>query len=178
MLTAAQYMLFEGNVMYYIDHYTETHQTACGGVLSDKQCSKIFSELREEDMMLFFREWMKHRQKDEYVAYDVTSISSYSRNITELEWGYNRDKERLPQINLGMYYGEGSKLPLYYRVYPRSISDKAHLKYMLGKNEFINGKKTRFVMDRGFYSAENLKYMAENDYRFVIALPNSLKYCR
>lgn len=178
MLTAAQYMLSEGNVMYYIDNYTETHQTACGGVMSDKQCSKMFSELREEDMMLFFREWMKHRQKDEYVAYDVTSISSYSRSITELEWGYNRDKERLPQINLGMYYGEESKFPLYYKVYPGSISDKAHLKYMLGENEFINGQKTRFVMDRGFYSAENLKYMAENGYRFVIALPNSLKYCR
>jgi transposase len=120
---------------------------------------------------------MKHKKSDEYVAYDVTSVSSYSKNITELEWGYNRDKEKLPQINIGMYFGEETKLPLYYRVYPGSISDKAHLKYMVADNDFINGQKTRFVMDRGFYSADNLRYLTERGYRFVIALPTSLKYC-
>ena len=95
----------------------------------------------------------------------------------KLEWGYNRDKEKLPQINIGMYYGEQTKLPLYYRVYPGSISDKAHLKYMIADNDFINGQKTRFVMDRGFYSADNLRYLTERGYRFVIALPTNLKYC-
>ena len=146
--------------------------------MSNEMCSKTFASLRQEDMQLFFREWMKQKKQTEYVAYDVTSISSYSSNIRDLEWGYNRDKERLPQINMGMYYGEESGLPLYYRVYPGSISDKAHLKYMIADNEFINGKRTRFVMDRGFYSKENLQYLTEGGYRFVIALPGSLKYGR
>ena len=121
---------------------------------------------------------MKHKKQTEYLAYDVTSISSYSENIRELEWGYNRGKEKLPQINMGMYYGEESGLPLYYRVYPGSISDKTHLKYMVADNEFINGKHTRFVMDRGFYSKENLQFLTQGGYRFVIALPGSLKYCQ
>ena len=178
MLTAAQYILSEGNVMYYLDEYTQSHQTAGKGRMSNEQCSKTFASLRQEDMQLFFREWMKHKKQTEYVAYDVTSISSYSQNIREVEWGYNRDKERLPQINMGMYYGEESCLPLYYRVYPGSISDKTHLKYMVADNEFINGKRTRFVMDRGFYSKENLQFLTGGGYRFVIALPDSLKYCQ
>ena len=124
MLTAAQYILSEGNVMYYLDEYTQSHQTAGKGRMSNEQCSKTFASLRQEDMQLFFREWMKHKKQTEYVAYDVTSISSYSQNIREVEWGYNRDKERLPQINMGMYYGEESCLPLYYRVYPGSIWDQ------------------------------------------------------
>lgn len=32
MLTAAQYMLSEGNVMYYIDDYTETHKPQKMGI--------------------------------------------------------------------------------------------------------------------------------------------------
>ena len=52
------------------------------------------------------------------------------------------------------------------------------MKYMIADNEFINGKRTRFVMDRGFYSKENLQYLTEGGYRFVIALPGSLKYGR
>ncbi|MEG2634065.1 MAG: transposase, partial [Oscillospiraceae bacterium] len=177
ILTMAQYMLSEGNVMYYLDDYTETHKSALNETMSSAKSSKVFSTLRKEDILLFMREWMKHKKSGEYVAYDVTSISSYAKNIEELEWGYNRDKERLPQINMGMYYGEESGLPLYYRIYPGSISDKAHLKYMVADNEFINEKKTRFVMDRGFYSADNLNYLTDNGYRFVIALPGSLKYC-
>ena len=177
MLTAAQYMLSEGNVMYYLDDYTQSHKTALNESMGSAKSSRLFSSLRQEDMLLFFREWMKHKRPKEYVAYDVTSISSYSKNVEELEWGYNRDKEKLPQINMGMYYGEDSGLPLYYRVYPGSISDKAHLRYMVADNEFINGKKTNFVMDRGFYSADNLRYLTENGYRFVTALPGNLKYC-
>ena len=92
--------------------------------------------------MLFFREWIKHRKNDEYIAYDVMSISTYRKNITESEWGYNIDKEKLPQINLGMYYGESSSLPLYYRIYPGSISDKAHLKYMVSDAILCSGNGT------------------------------------
>lgn len=178
IMTVAQYILSEGNVMMYIDDYTQTHQSAASGEYSDEMCSRMFASLRQEDIQLFFREWMKKKKQKEYLAYDVTSISSYSGHIPELEWGYNRDKERLAQINMGMYYGEESGLPLYYRVYPGSISDKAHLKYMVADNDFINGKSSRFVMDKGFYSRDNLQYLTDGGYRFVIALPNSLKYCR
>lgn len=178
ILTSAQYMLSEGNVMLYVDEYSQTHTTALTNGISNEKCSKMFSSLRQEDMQLFFREWMKNKKQKEYLAYDVTSISSYSKKIQELEWGYNRDKERLPQINIGMYYGEESELPLYYRVYPGSISDKAHLKYMVADDSFIDSKQSRFVMDRGFYSKDNLQYLVKDGYRFIIALPTSLKYCQ
>ena len=81
--------------------------------MTARQALPWLREHREEDMQLFFRDWMRHKKQTEYLAYDVTSISSYSENIWELEWGYNRDKEKLPQINMGMYYGEESGLPLY-----------------------------------------------------------------
>lgn len=178
ILTIAQYMLAKGNVMYYVDDYTEVHKTACENILTDSRASKVFSNVREEDILLFFRNWIQKAKQNEYIAYDVTSFSSYSSNINELEWGYNRDKEKIPQINMGMYYGQESKLPLYYRIYPGSISDKAHLQYMVKNNELISTKKTRFVMDRGFYSADNLRYLTDNYHRFVIALPSHLKYCK
>ena len=178
ILALSQYMLTQGNTMYYLEDYTEEHVTPVHGIMDDKKCSKIFSSIRAEDVLLFFREWIKHRKNDEYIAYDVMSISTYSKNITESEWGYNRDKEKLPQINLEMYYGESSSLPLYYRIYPGSISDKAHLKYMVSDNDLIDAKRLRYVMDRGFYSAENLKYLIENGHRFIIALPQRLVYTK
>ncbi|GAI85050.1 unnamed protein product, partial [marine sediment metagenome] len=40
---------------------------------------------------------------------DITSFSSYAKNLDFLEWGYNRDREKLPQINFGVIYGEPSE---------------------------------------------------------------------
>ena len=36
----------------------------------------------------------EEEKQTEYVAYDLTCISSYSSNIRDLEWGYNQDKRR------------------------------------------------------------------------------------
>lgn len=63
ILTVAQYMLSEGNVMYCLDDYTECHSTQLNGIMSDERCSKMFSAIRAEDIMLFFREWMKQKSR-------------------------------------------------------------------------------------------------------------------
>lgn len=178
ILTVAQYMLSEGNVMYYMGDWQEENVTYSKKVLESGDISRLFASIGQAQRLAFFNEWIKKVYSQEYIAYDVTSISSYSERMESLEWGYNRDKERLTQINMGMYYGEESGLPLYYRIYPGSITDKTYLKYMAEDTDLISHEKVKFVMDRVFYSAENLQYLAEKGVRFLIALPNSLKYCR
>lgn len=84
ILTVAQYMLTEGNTMYYLEDYIEEHETSIHGLMDDKKCSKIFASIRPEDVLLFFREWLKHRKTDEYIAYDVTSIPMQLRIIFRL----------------------------------------------------------------------------------------------
>lgn len=176
ILTVAQYMLLEGNVMYYLPDWQEESMSFCGETLNGSRISRLFTSIDGKRRLEFFNDWMKKKHTGEFLAYDVTSVSSYSKGIESLEWGYNRDKEKLPQLNMGMYYGEASLLPLYYRIYPGSIPDKAHLRYMAEDTGVLSSKKTKFVMDRGFYSADNLRYLTEKNCRFVIALPGNLKY--
>jgi len=76
-----------------------------------------------------------------------------------------------------MYFGEESKLPLYYRAYPGIISDKAHLRYKTEDNEVISSRKTRFVIDGGFFFSENMQYPVQKGCRFIIALPGHMKFC-
>lgn len=178
IMSIAHYMFCEGNVMYYLNDWQEEHITFSKELLNTAGISKLFSGITRTDRLSFFNAWMKAKRTEEYLAYDVTSISSYGKGIESLEWGYNRDKEKLPQINLGMYYGEESRLPLYYRIYPGSIPDKAHLRYMVEDNDVISCKKARFVMDRGFYSQENIAYLIKKGCRFIIALPGHMKFCQ
>ena len=178
IIALAEYMLCEGNVMsYYGDWYDEVYPH--GNIkLGSADISRVFQAINYKSRMNFFKTWIYARNTSEYIAYDVTSVSSYSKGIEALEWGYNRDKESLPQLNFAMYYGQQSMLPLYYCMYPGSVPDKTHLEYMLRDNELIGCKRTKYVMDRGFFTADNLRLMTEAGARFIISVPNSSLFAR
>lgn len=176
MIAISEYMLCEGNIMYYYDDWSEGVYPYKNTKLTSQQISRVFKGVDYKRRMEFFKTWIHVRDPNEYIAYDVTSISSYSQGIENLEYGYNRDSESLPQINMAMYYGEQSNLPLYYNVYPGSITDKTHLSTMLQDNDVIGCKKVKYILDRGFYSSENVEQLARTGCRFVMGIPNSLKF--
>jgi transposase len=173
IMTAAFYMVTEGNIMYFIEEWNGEVKQPYNTVLDSKSCSELFSSISFSERDVFFSKWIKSRMEQEYIAYDVTSISTTSAGIEEAEHGYNRDKENMPQVNIGMYFGESSKLPVYYNLYNGSIVDKEHLIFMLENSRRYNIEKIRFVMDKGFVSSKNLRYMNDNNMPFLIPLPMS-----
>jgi transposase len=171
LLAIAFYMLCEGNVMMYIGDWFDETEAPFAERLDDQQCSRLFASVSYGERISFFKEWVKLRTEQEYIAYDVTSVSTYAKGIDAAEWGYNRDAEALPQINLGMFYGAQSRLPIYYDIYSGSIADKSHLNFMMTGAQKLGIFNVRFVMDRGFVTENNLKYMKEKGYLFVAAFP-------
>ena len=57
---------------------------------------------------------------------------------------------------------------MFYEQYPGSIVDISQLQYMLKKAEGYGYKKVRFILDRGYFGRENIQYMDECGYDFVI----------
>ena len=51
---------------------------------------------------------------------------------------------------------------------PGSIVDISQLRYMLKKAEGYGYKKVGFILDRGYFGRENIQYMDECGYDFVI----------
>jgi len=173
ILLLAIYMSLTGQAMYRCESWCRETLTGREAAVTSQRCSRVLEALDERKRMEFFRAWANARQQREYLAYDVTSISSYSRGNDMVEYGYNRDNESLPQINLGMYYGEESKLPIFYCTYKGSIVDKSHLPYIMQYNERLGIKDVCFVMDRGFFSEANVRGMAFM-HRFIVGLSNGL----
>jgi transposase len=171
ILAVAFYMLCEGNVMMYLEDWFVFTDVSFTHAMDDRRCSEMFASISYQEQMNFFEEWIKIRQEQEYIVYDVTSISTYSSGIDIAEWGYNRDKESLPQVNIGMYFGATSQLPIYYTIYSGSITDKSYLIFMLENTERLGINKVRFVMDRGFETQDNIVYMVEKGYSFIIPFP-------
>lgn len=168
----AKYMVCEGNVFYYCEDWCDKTYTGLNKIITSQKSSEICKSIDFDRKLKFFKRWVYAREREEYLAYDITSISSYSTGNDNIEWGYNRDEENLPQINLGMIFGETTKIPVYYSVYPGSIPDKSYLDYMLRDSEVIGLKFSKFVMDKGFFTEHNLQRLATESLRFIVSIPN------
>ena len=112
--------------------------------------------------------------EDETLIFDITSFSSASKNIDWLEWGYNRDGLDLPQVNLGLVLSLHRHLPLYFKLFPGSINDVVTLKNLVAEVKAFGITKSLFILDRGFYSENNIKELSNEQIDFILPLPFSV----
>ena len=170
IITAVIYMSCMGNVFEHVLDWCEGY-TLHEMILTSQKSSSLFASISHADRMSFFKSWIGiQKQTPEFLAYDVTSFSSYAKGIQETEWGYNRDGDRLPQLNLGCYMCKDSGTPLFYVTYPGSIVDKSHLTYMMAYNDELGIKDMGFVLDKGFCSTDNICFMQGAHYRFILGV--------
>ncbi len=180
ILTCAFFEVIERKPLYLCGPWTASSQTMTNTVLSSQRISELIKDIAGMDrqQLSFFHEWTRHRSEREYLAFDITSISSYSKMMEYLEFGYNRDGEDLPQVNLGMLFGQTSLLPVFYRIHQGSVRDMSTLETMLEYAEHFNMKKTRCVMDKGFYSDQNIANMLKKEVLFLISTPFTTSLAR
>lgn len=172
LLTLALYKLAEGKPLYLCNHWLETVDLEEKPELSSPRISALLHEVSQQKAAIFrfFTAWAtRNKDANRFIVFDITSLSSYGTSIDYLEWGYNRDKETMPQVNLGVVYGRPLDLPIFYSLYPGSIHDVSTLTNILTELHILSLESTIFVLDKGFYSAANLSKM--NGIKIVIPLP-------
>src|SRR6056297_764143 len=164
LLTLALFKLAEGKPLYLCRHWLETVELEEKPELSSQRISNFLHELSKEreSMFKFFTAWSaRNKDANRFIVFDITSFSSYGKGIDFIEWGYNRDKETLPQMNLGVVYGRPLDLQLFYCLYPGSIHDVLTLTNALTELNILSLAETTFVLDKGFYSSANLSKLKE-----------------
>lgn len=172
----ACYMVATSDPLMYCSEWIKTTDSLEVGSMASQRISELLMSMKSEEMDTFYRNWYHTHENNEYLALDITSESSYSDLIEDVEWGYNRDGERLPQINLCMLIGESNRLPIYQSTYSGSQKDVKTLITTLSKFEATTGKRSvTLVMDKGFYSTGNIKYLLGNEknvpIKFLISVP-------
>ena len=136
----ACYLVSSGDPFLYCESWIRETECLPVGSMSSQRISELLSDLTNNEREAFYQAWCQLRSEQEYLALDITSISSYSELIDDVEWGYNRDHEPLPQINLCMLMGEKSKLPIYQTIYSGSLKDVSTLNTTLSKIDALSGK--------------------------------------
>jgi transposase DDE domain len=176
ILSVAYYLISEeGQPMYRFQKWGATHKHPFNEDIPSQRMSELFSKISEDKKLEYFRKQAKRRSEKEYLAFDTTSISSYSELLKQVKYGKNKEDDDLPQINLAMLFGKRSMLPVYYRKLPGNIPDVNTIENLLKDIDFLDLEKLKLVMDRGFYSEKNINDLMKHHHKFLIGVKTSLK---
>ena len=179
ILSIAYYLITEDrNPMSRFSKWALTHSHPFGKDIPSQRISELLASIEEDAKQNFFLLQSKRRLEEEYLAYDTTSISSYSKLLKQVKYGVNKEHDPLPQINLALIFGETSRLPVYYRKLPGNISDVKTIVNMLADIDFLKLDKVKLVMDRGFYSEANVNELYRKHYKFLMGAKISLKFIK
>jgi transposase len=179
LLSLAFFLIVENkNDLYRFEKFQKTHYLPYTDTLISQRISELLATVTETEKLNFFKYQFTRSLDDEFIAYDTTSISSYSQIIKQVKFGHNKEGDDLPQVNLAVIIGEKSLKPLYYRILPGNITDVTTIKKFITDITFLKDKPLNFVMDRGFYSAENVHNLIAENLKFIIRVRNDLKFVR
>lgn len=175
----AYYLVLEDqNPLFRFKKWASIHRHPYGKDIPSQRSTEIFQSVTEEAKMHFFRLQGKRRAEKEYWAYDSTSISSRSDTLRQVKYGKNKDDDHLPQINLALVFGEESRLPFYYRKLAGNVPDVKTIQELLRELDVLGYEKVKLVMDRGYYSAENINALFKKHLKFLCGTSSALSFAR
>lgn len=179
ILSVAYYLILEDkNPLYRFEKWSSLHKHPYGKNITSQRSSELFASITEEAKNKFFHLQGKRRTEKEFWAYDITSISSYSKCLRQVQYGRNKEHDSLPQLNLALVFGEKSNLPFYYRKLAGNIPDSKTIKNLLTDLDILGFSKVKLVMDRGFYSKDNINTLFKEHLKFLVSVKISLAFIR
>jgi hypothetical protein len=146
--------------------------------LSSGGISRLTARVGEDaDSLESFRKaWVSACGFPKALICDTTSLSSFSEKLKPAEFGYNRDCESLPQVNLIMVHARETGLPLTWRMVNGSVPDVATLRNTAAFLTEYGMKEFSFALDKGFCSKANMRDLSAAGLDFVLGVPFNSKW--
>ena len=169
---AAYSIITEDNAGQYYPDYAYNHAlfTDDMKVYSDSKVSDFLKDVTVDQRIQFLNEWNSKRDHREkiYISYDSTNKKSQAGEIEMVELGHSKEGIEEDIFNYAVAYDRNNREPLFYESYPGSIVDVSQLQHTLKKAKSYGYEHIGFILDRGYFCKDNIRFMDDNKYDFVI----------
>ncbi len=169
---AAYSIITEDNAGQYYPDYAYDHALFTDNmkIYSDSKVSDFLRDVTVDQRIRFLNEWNAKRDHREriFISYDSTNKNSQAGDIDLIEPGHAKEGIERDIFNYSIAYDRNNREPLFYEAYPGSIVDVSQLQFTLKKAKGYGYEHIGFILDRGYFCRENISFMDENGYGFVI----------
>jgi len=110
------------------------------------------------------------------LAYDSTTISTYSDKQIEARYGYNKDGDGLKTIKLLTLYSIETRQPVAFTKQPGNLPDVITIENALKQLAVIGLGNAEIITDNGYHSDHNVAELFIAGFDFVTLVKTSLKW--
>ncbi|MDR1165982.1 MAG: transposase [Deltaproteobacteria bacterium] len=112
------------------------------------------------------------------LAYDSTTISTYSENQIEVRYGFNKDKDGLKTIKLLTLYSIETRQPVAFTKQSGNIPDVITIENALRRLSALGLGDAEIVTDNGYFSEHDLAELFLARFDFITLIKSSLKWVK
>lgn len=164
----------EDNRAQHYPAYAYSHPLFTEGmkIYSDSKVSDFLQSMDREVSVAFQNDWNRERNHRErvYISYDSTFKHCEAGDLRIVEKGHSKEHEETNIFNYAIAYDTENREPLFYELYPGSINGISQFQCTVDKAKGYGYKRIGFVLDRGYFSKDNIYYLEDNNYSFIMML--------
>ena len=181
LLSIARFLLAtDGHSLPQITTWQFNHPLPYEDGLSEGIYSELFANVgRDEPLQQnFFVSRVEGLVGKPVLAYDSTTISTYSEQQIDARYGYNKDEDGLKTIKLLTLYSIETRQPIAFTKQPGNISDVTTIETALTQLYALGISDAEIVTDNGYHSENNIAEFFRSGFDFVMLVKTSLKWVK
>lgn len=181
ILSLARYLLAtNGQSLPGITTWQYTHPLPYEEGLSEDLYHNLFETVgRDESLMQgFFASRLAAMGGTALLAYDSTTISTYSNQISEARYGFNKAHDDLKTVKLLSLYSIETRQPVAFTRQPGNQPDVITIENALKQLQVLGINKAEIVTDNGYYSEKNLAELLHAHFDFITLIKVSIKWVK
>ena len=181
IISLARYLLAtNGQTFPGIQTWQFNHPLPYAGGISEDVYHDLFVDIGYDESLQqnFFHERCRELGEHDAIAYDSSTISTYSGRQNEARYGYNKAGDGLKTIKLLTLYSIESRQPVAFTKQPGNLPDVITIENALAQLSVLGVKSAEVITDNGYYSEASLSEMLQKGFGFITLVKTNIRWVR
>jgi transposase len=181
ILSLARYLLAtNGQSLPGITVWQYSHPLPYEDGISEDVYHDLFEEVgRDEGLQQnFFASRCARIKGRAVLAYDSTTISTYSGKLPEARRGFNKAGDGLDTVKLLTLYSIETRQPVAFTKQPGNLPDVITIENALKQLDVLGLGKAEIITDNGYYSEKNLAELLHAHFDFITLVKVNIKWVK
>ncbi len=181
ILSIARYWIGTGgNTLPRLESWQVMHPLPYREAITGDVYGDLFKAIgrNEDGVQHYFSSRAARLNSAPVLAFDSTTISTYSENQSDARQGFNKEGNGLNTIKLLTLYSVKDREPLAFAKQPGNVPDVISIENALAQLKCLNLEKPLIVTDNGYYSQKNMMEIAWRNVKFLTLVDPNVIWVR
>ena len=181
IISLARYLLAtNGQSLPGILTWQFNHPLPYGDGLSEDIYHDLFESVGHNESLQqnFFASRCESIKERAVLAYDSSTISTYSERQIEARYGFNKAADGLKTIKVLTLYSIETRQPVAFTKQPGNLTDVITIENALAQLSALGMGDAEIVTDNGYYSEHNLSELFLAHFDFITLVKTGLKWVK